>query len=57
MFYSMTNESGGMSIHPEVPEKTLYEVLKDSAVRSPDSPAYSFLGSRGTYGGLLVQVE
>ncbi len=46
-----------MSAHPEIPEKTLYEVLRDSAVRSPDSPAYSFLGTRVTYGVLLSQVE
>ena len=56
-FYSIANESGSMSAHPEIPEKTLYEVLRDSAARGPDSPAYSFLGSRETYGGLLNQAE
>ncbi len=53
----MEDEFRNMSVQPEIPEKTLYEVLRDSACRNPDSPACSFLGTRVTYGGLLGQVE
>ena len=38
-----------MTCDPEIPGKTLYEVLRDTAAGNPGSPAYSFAGIRDAY--------
>ena len=41
----------------EVPELTIYEILREAATEKPESPALSYLGKRMSYGELLDMVD
>ncbi len=41
----------------EVPELTIYEILRNAATEEPDRPALSYLGQRMSYGELLSAVD
>ncbi|MFH1980615.1 MAG: AMP-binding protein [Pseudomonadota bacterium] len=48
---------GDVPAHLQYPEKTLFEVLKETAERYPDAVAYDFLGTAATYRQLLGDIE
>ncbi|MBN2533547.1 MAG: AMP-binding protein [Spirochaetales bacterium] len=41
----------------EYPEKTMYEMVHDAAMRYPDNTAYSFMGARSTYRDFLAEID
>ena len=41
----------------EYPEKTMYQMLSDTAQQYPKSPAYTFMGKKASYSALLQRID
>ena len=48
---------GTTPAHLDYPDKTMYQLLEEAALRYPDSIAYSFMGRKTCYGDFLQRID